>query len=460
MTRARLSVLLASALLATSLSALTDDARACAVLTPDQSVPVTGHKMILSLSKDNTTLWDQFAFTGDPASFGWILPIKGQVEVDVSSDALFDAFAQVTAPQIYAPDVCPNSCKGQGGNDGGGGVDVISHEAVGPYDTVQLASNDPNALKDWLQMHSFPVPAAVQPVFDTYVAEGFGFLAIRLLPGMTTEAVQPVRVTMPGAAPSVPIRLLAAGTGDLTQVTLWVVSDGKYLPTNAPVTTLAASDLVWDFAKDSSDYEAVRAEKLAASGGLAYLVEQASQRATFEFISPLQELVMSDPAKSGYGKDAAAAQESLDADMAAMFGKLGDSPWVTRLSADLSRQALKSDLTLGAAADQSSVPGNFTPGKHINAAECPPDPCATGGSSAGGSDSGGAGGSNSGGSASGGNNTGGSNSGSGSSGGGDGNGDDAKGGGCGVTGSPAGDGTALGLVLALGLALRRRRAAR
>jgi MYXO-CTERM domain-containing protein len=283
---------------------------------------------------------------------------------------------------------------------------------------------------------------------------------------MSAEAIQPVRVTLPGAAPTVPIRLLAAGTGELTQVTIWIVSDGKYLPANAPTITIESSELVWDFAKDSSDYEAVRAEKLAASGGLAYLVQQAWLYGTLAFQSPLQDLVASDPAKSGYGKDAASAQAALDADMDAMFGKLGDKAWVTRLSADLSREALKSDLLVGAAADQSLFAGSITPENHINAGECPPDPCATGGSSAGGSNSGGsssggssAGGNGAGGSGAGGNGAGGSASGGDSPGGAAG-GNDGKDGGCGVSGSPAGNGAALGMVVALGLALRRRRTAR
>src|SRR5262245_31241319 len=142
MTRTRLSIFFASALLATSLSGLSHDARACAVLTPDQTVPVTGHKMILSLSKDGTTLWDQFQYTGDPTLFGWILPIKGQVTLGASSDALFDAFGQVTAPQVFAPAICPDTCLGGGGQDGGGDVDVIAHESVGPYEAVQLVAND------------------------------------------------------------------------------------------------------------------------------------------------------------------------------------------------------------------------------------------------------------------------------------------------------------------------------
>jgi len=45
--------------------------------------------MILSISQDRTTSWDQITYAGAPSSFAWVLPIKGQVEVGLSSDALF-----------------------------------------------------------------------------------------------------------------------------------------------------------------------------------------------------------------------------------------------------------------------------------------------------------------------------------------------------------------------------------
>src|SRR5829696_7972129 len=54
------------------------------------STEVSGHRIILSISMGQTTLWDQISYTGSPESFAWVLPIKGMVEVGVSSDALFN----------------------------------------------------------------------------------------------------------------------------------------------------------------------------------------------------------------------------------------------------------------------------------------------------------------------------------------------------------------------------------
>jgi len=47
---------------------------------------------------------------------------------------------------------------------------------------VQLQATDPNALRDWLAMHQYNVPAQDGPVIDKYTAEGFNFLAGPLSP--------------------------------------------------------------------------------------------------------------------------------------------------------------------------------------------------------------------------------------------------------------------------------------
>lgn len=364
-------------------------ASACAVFVePGESPPVLGHTMILSLGKDKTTLWDQFVYSGDPASFGWILPTKGIVQVGVSSDALFSALAEVTSPAIYAPsDECPNSCTndraGGGGPNGDGNVTILAREVVGPFQTVQLASQDPAALTNWLQTNNYPVPMGVQPILDAYVAEGFGFLAVKLLPGQGSDAVKPIRVTFDGAAPSFPMRLLNAGTGSSTDVTLFVLADGRYEPSGAPTFTINPEELTWDYAAEKSDYEAVRAAKLAAAGGTSLLVEYARPTDSFLIDTPLTEFVSSDPKQGGYGGDPMkSAQQLLQEDLAALHGSLGGAsggaPWIMRFVGTLSKEALKQDLTLTAAASQTELSSSIVPGKKVNEPECPPDPCGCG----------------------------------------------------------------------------------
>src|SRR5689334_18371691 len=84
----RTHALLLSIPLAAVVLAVPRDAAACGgcFVPMEESTQVTGHRMMLSISQQETTLWDQIEYSGNPQSFGWVLPTKGIVEVGLSSD--------------------------------------------------------------------------------------------------------------------------------------------------------------------------------------------------------------------------------------------------------------------------------------------------------------------------------------------------------------------------------------
>jgi len=90
-------------------------------------------------------------------------------------------------------------------------VTVIAQSVVGPYETATLRSTDPLALENWLLGHGYEIPAAVKPIIDAYVTEGFDFIAMRLLPLCGVRAMQPVRIVAPGADPTLPLRMVRRG---------------------------------------------------------------------------------------------------------------------------------------------------------------------------------------------------------------------------------------------------------
>src|SRR4051812_13765091 len=96
--------------LAVAVSFGADDAAACGGCAPPlgESTLVTGHRMLLSVSQTSTTLWDQIDYSGSPSSFAWVLPIKGQVDIGLSSDAVFAALSDSTATYVAPPPLnCP-----------------------------------------------------------------------------------------------------------------------------------------------------------------------------------------------------------------------------------------------------------------------------------------------------------------------------------------------------------------
>src|SRR5688500_12368372 len=88
---------------------LESDANACGGCFAPQENPtvVNDHRMILTISKDKSTLYDQIKYTGSPSSFAWVLPIAGTVDVGISSDLLFNVLDNQTQTRLLAP---PQNC--------------------------------------------------------------------------------------------------------------------------------------------------------------------------------------------------------------------------------------------------------------------------------------------------------------------------------------------------------------
>jgi hypothetical protein len=390
----------------------TNDAAACGgcFVPPDEDTQVTGHRMLVSISNTSTTLWDQIDYSGKATEFSWILPIKGQVEIGLSSDVLFAQLGSLSAPSVLAPPLnCPPTpaCWAWGGEDNGagtsggaggasgGGVQVIAQQVVGPYDTVQLSSQDPGALKNWLIANKYNIPLDVAPVIDAYVNEGFDFLALKLIPNADVKSMRPVRITAPGASLALPLRMVAAGTGAITPITLFLVAEGRYEPTNFPWFTIGQQDIVWNWDTADSNYTKLKDDgfKLAQNGN--WLVQHAKPLSEFSVRTPLEQVVNVLPDQSGYGDPAdgyAKAFEELQSDMDKAFGGLNEgSIWLTRMNAELARQALGQDLQMGASAAQSEISSFFQATKAIGKAPacpvyppCPPSGTGTPGANNGG----------------------------------------------------------------------------
>jgi hypothetical protein len=377
--------------------ALETDASACGgCFHPPQESPtvVTDHRMILSVSKDQSTLYDQVKYQGSPSSFAWVLPISGTVDVGLSSDIVFQSLDGITQTSVIAPPQnCPPAPNCRSADFGGaqasaptmdagagGNVSVIKQEVVGPYLTVQLKATDPAALQTWLTTNGFGVPADVQPVVDKYVAEKFDFLALKLIPGKGIQDMRPVRVTTKGASAVLPLRMVAAGTGATVGISLWVLGEGRYEPQNFPNFAITADELVWDWTQQKSNYTTLRAQKSTASGGRGWetesstllyrqQVESAITRngysgypyptPTADGGAPLtpQEAAAQvdyDPVLDSAGNVLKTALQVRNEDLATLFyGIPTATSRVTRMRADLSHAALDADLVMIASADQA-----------------------------------------------------------------------------------------------------------
>jgi len=366
---------------------------------------VTDERMLLSVSPVQTTLYDQIQYVGNPQSFAWVLPIHGTVDVGLSADVLFDAVDTLTQTQIQAPPLncpVPSACQGQTFNGGASaaaldaaagvpGVMVIKAQNVGPYATVQLSTNgDPAPLNSWLAQNGFDIPADVVPTLDAYVAEGFNFLALKLLPDQGVQSMRPVRVTSSGASLSLPLRMAAIGTGATVGITIWVVGDGRYEPQNFPFFHIEDSQLVWDWNTASSNYTTLRQQNEQALGGKGWEIESS--------IALGEDLVSNvilnggsyyaygggypGPATADAGADylpttdadgsvAETADQVRADDLKTLFaGMAGPSVRFTRIRSDISHAAMTTDFVLQASQDQSELTNIRQATQSINE-QCP-----------------------------------------------------------------------------------------
>jgi hypothetical protein len=274
------------------------DAEACGgcFVPPDAETVVTGHRMALSISPAQTVLWDQIQYTGDPAEFAWVLPVKPGAFIEVATDAWFETLEAATATGMLPPQVgchddfdfnpgCGASdsfggVRGVGafaeedgaGVNGGPAVEVIHRGTVGPYEEVTLSTTTPGALNAWLTEHSYNIDETTQPLIDAYVAEGFDFIALRLQPDKGVREMKPVRVVAPGAGDTLPLRMVAIGTGANVAITLFVIAEGRFAAKNFPNVEVPLDLTAWDFETNSSNYAELRALTLkGADGGSAWL---------------------------------------------------------------------------------------------------------------------------------------------------------------------------------------------
>jgi hypothetical protein len=374
----------------------------CFVPPAEKDSDITDERMLLSVSPQQSTLYDQIRYAGNPSSFAWVLPIHGTVDVGLSADVLFDSVDALTQTQIQQP---PSSCTvpsacvppSKGGafgaaensaSGGDGTVTVTKQQNVGPYATVQLHTTDPMALNTWLATNGFNIPADVQPVIDQYVREGFDFLAMKLLPGQGVQSMRPVRVTTQGSTLSLPLRMAAIGTGATVGITIWVVGDGRYEPKNFPFFHIDDAQLVWDWSKSSSNYTTLRAQNAQAFSGKGWEIESSltllesvvsnviTSGGTYYGGGGVSQGTPSDPSQDYLpstnpdGTPETADQVRSD-DISHLFaGMAGPNVRVTRMRSDISHAAMTTDFVLQASADQGEL-SNVRQVTHSVNEQCP-----------------------------------------------------------------------------------------
>lgn len=333
---------------------------------PPQTVQVvTDHRMVLALSNQQTTLWDQFRYTGRPQDFSWILPIRftERTRVALATNEFMTTADQLTAPIVQPPRLSiPAGCV-QAPSAGGAvdasaaadaGVTVLREEVIGPYAVSIIRGTDAMAVRNWLRDNGYVVPSAVEPIIDHYTAMNMDYIALRLRPGEGIDRMSPVRVTFEGYQPRLPLRMIAAGVADKVGLSLVVLAPSRIEAENFPNGEVRSSDLVWDWTgprSPSQDFLNAFERLNNAAGGRLWLTESSTTQDSATWTQYGLNLTRFRPDAGVSANDAGGTMTpvaNVEDDVAVAFQGLGPSPWVTRLRADLLGRMLDRDLTMRA----------------------------------------------------------------------------------------------------------------
>lgn len=285
--------------------ALVPDAAACGGFFCNNIDPVeqAGEVIVFEVDPEandgggETTMHVQVSYEGPPIEFAWVVPVKGEPDLFVSHDLLFQALGQITRPQFYTYWEAEGECAiwdymAVDADAGGGpvpappqaendsGVQVLASERVGPYETVVLAAQDETVLVEWLQDNSYAVPSGMTTTLAPYVADGHNFVALRLAADQDTGDLVPLGMRYAGDTPAIPIQLTSvAATPDMQLIT-YVLGPDRAVPSNYYHVELNKAAVNWFTGGDN--YMDVLSRAADEAGGHAFATEFAGDTTMFE----------------------------------------------------------------------------------------------------------------------------------------------------------------------------------
>ena len=298
--RTGLTAYATAALVGGALVADVTPAKACGGCfhAPSEVTVVNEHRMVLSVSKTQTVLWDQIRYSGNPSEFAWVLPVKPGAKIELSHDEFIAALDAYTQPVITGPAPAPAQSNSGGVGCGSpavyssasesdrGGTTVVSQQVVGPYEAVTLHAASGDSIEAWLTAHRYQISATIKPIVDAYVKEQFDFIALRLLPGKDVAAMQPVRVVTQGADPTLPLRMVAAGVGQQVGVLLYVIAEGRYEVPAFSNGEIHDAQLTWNAGTNQSNYSQLSDAFMTSGPKPGVLTEFAGHAFSRDFVNP------------------------------------------------------------------------------------------------------------------------------------------------------------------------------
>lgn len=277
-------------------------ARACGGLFCSTSpVDQNAERILFEVNPDGTvTATVEISYTGDPASFSWIVPVtETPSSMDVAPTSSLRLLDLATAPTIIPP---PTTCTDPGGfgfddaqpgppmasdaeADRGGGVTVEDLPVVGPYDPQVISADDPDLLIAWLDENGYTITDEMKPFIAEYVGSGFKFLGVKLTPDSGVNDISPLQFTCPTMAGAmVPLKLTAIASEPEMGIMVFIAGAQRFASQNYRMLTVPTDQVQFDPRQGVSNYYPLASWLIDEEGGNAFITEYAAPSSE---VSPL-----------------------------------------------------------------------------------------------------------------------------------------------------------------------------
>ncbi|MCA9541573.1 MAG: DUF2330 domain-containing protein [Myxococcales bacterium] len=293
-------------LLATTLPSV---AFACGGLFCNSAQPVNqaAERILFAFDEDGQRLHMHIRLTwqGPPTDFGWLLPVPPDVETGLSSELLFQQLEAQYAPRFSLITEYTEECEEEWEAWDAGAfaeqdasappgedpappprVQIISREAVGPYDRVILLAETVQDLFRWLDENDFQYPEGSEEKLQPYIEAGAAFVALKLLPTAGSNDVVPLRLTFGSPIASIPIVPTAVAANNDMGVIVHVLGDARAVPANYRHVQINQAAIDW--VSGGSNYADVVSQAADEAEGQAFATDYAGPRIPM-FIEPIPD---------------------------------------------------------------------------------------------------------------------------------------------------------------------------
>jgi hypothetical protein len=330
---------------------------------------VTDHRIVMALSSSRTVLWDQFQFSPSDQGFAWIFPIHAgsNVQVDVDDPGFVAALDRETVPLI--------ACSGSRGGANQpmtqfGPSFSMPNEPIPPaMMTTVIHDGDPMTIFDWITAQGYVVPGSIQQnpdgaigdnhmptALDYYVTQHMDFVTVQFAPTTYVRLMPPVRITLDGYDPELPLRGISVGGTEQVGVVLMVLASSRVDVTGFPNARLDQALFEVGGLQPDAFYGAALDSLRTQFGRDVWVTESAL---SFPVNDLRRALLAPDHPDAAADIDASTSLPSaLDLDTA--LNGIEPTVVVTRLHSSVPTLELTRELVLESASDNSVVGRDYT----------------------------------------------------------------------------------------------------